>query len=247
MDMLAHTAYQGQNAYNIATVNHRYQILPSDFSRLYWQHYRKAYSVDVSVAPEHNVDNWLNRQSTHFKPHIHEAIFHYNARANVGDRLKICVSTPEMKTAAWKYCHKRQLVLDGTFGLCTSRLLVWIALGVDDSGHGIPVAMFLFSAPAGNRATHAGYDTNILTELLKAWMVWLGTQLGEQFRPYVAITDTDFKERGALIRVWPDIILLLCKFHIRQCWTNKRKATLPRGESHWRIYLNNKLLSMEER
>ncbi|KAI0695371.1 hypothetical protein BC835DRAFT_1414886 [Cytidiella melzeri] len=247
IDMLTHLAYRGQSPANaLATINHRYNILPSDFSRLYRQHYRKAFSIDVKIAAEHNVDNWLNPDSTHFKPDLHKSVFQYSARASEGERLKISISTPEMKDAAWAFCHKKQLVLDGTFGLCTSRLLVWIALGVDESGHGLPVAMFLFSAPSGNRATHAGYDTNILAELLSGWKSWLGERHGERFTPYAAITDTDFKERGALLRVWSDLILLLCKFHIRQCWTNKRKSSLPRSESHWRIYANSRLLTLEE-
>ena len=37
------------------------------------------------------------------------------------------------------------------------------------------------------------------------------------------ITDTDTKEHLALVRLWPMVILLLCQFHVRQCWTNKRK------------------------
>ncbi|KAI0695800.1 hypothetical protein BC835DRAFT_1232694, partial [Cytidiella melzeri] len=213
IDMLTHLAYRGQSPANaLATINHRYNILPSDFSRLYRQHYRKAFSIDVKIAAEHNVDNWLNPDSTHFKPDLHKSVFQYSARASEGERLKISISTPEMKDAAWAFCHKKQLVLDGTFGLCTSRLLVWIALGVDESGHGLPVAMFLFSAPSGNCATHAGYDTNILAELLSGWKSWLGERHGERFTPYAAITDMDFKERGALLRVWSDLILLLCKF-----------------------------------
>ncbi len=124
---------------------------------------------------------------------------------------------------------------------------MWIALGVDESGHGVPVAMFLFSAPTGNRATHAGYDTSILTELLAEWKTWMGTtEDAIVFCPYIAITDTDFKERGALLRVWPEIILLLCKFHVRQCWTNKRKTCLPRGDSSWRTHLSSRLFALEE-
>lgn len=246
MEMLTRAAYRDQATFDDSTANYRYQLLPSDFSGLYRQHYRKSFGINVKIAPEHNVDNWLNPKSSFFKPEVHKAVFHYHARASDEERLKICISTTEMTEAAWTYCHKGQLVLDGTFGLCTSRLLVWIALGVDKSGHGVPVAVFLFSAPTGNRATHAGYDTAILTDVLKQWRNWLGQRKGEEFTPYVAITDTDIKARGALIQVWEEIILLLCKFHTRQCWTNKRSTVLPKGESHWRTYLNGRLLSLEE-
>ena len=49
-----------------------------------------------------------------------------------------------MDNAAWKYAHHSQLVLDGTFGVCTSRLLLFIALAQDKNGKGVPLAFFLF-------------------------------------------------------------------------------------------------------
>ncbi|KAL6298230.1 hypothetical protein BKA93DRAFT_711361, partial [Sparassis latifolia] len=247
MDMVQQQTYREQRTTDPNTSNHRYQILPGDFSRLYRYHYRETFGIDVSIAPEHNVDNWMNPQSIHFKREIYDAVFHYAPRADRGERLKVCISTQEMRDGAWKYCHKRQLVLDGTFGLCTSRLLLWIAMGIDESGSGLPVAMFLFSAPTGNKATHAGYDTHILAKLLGEWNKWLGNDSdGNAFEPAVGMTDTDTKERGALLIVWENILLLLCKFHVRQCWTNKRSALLGKTESYWRTYVEKRLQILEE-
>ena len=79
LDMFAAFAYRGQHPGDVGTpvaINHRYHILPSEFSRLYRQHYRKAYDIDVGVPPEHNVDNWLNPPSPRFKPTIYQALFH---------------------------------------------------------------------------------------------------------------------------------------------------------------------------
>lgn len=98
-------------------------------------------------------------------------------------------------------------------------------MGIDDEHEGVPLAFFLFSAPTGNRQTAAGYDTEVLADLLAQWKSWLERD-GRQFRPLVAITDTDTKERGALRQDFSWIILLLCKFHLRQCWTNKRHSLL---------------------
>ncbi|KAI0323425.1 hypothetical protein GY45DRAFT_1341453 [Cubamyces sp. BRFM 1775] len=86
-----------------------------------------------------------------------------SARTTKSEWLKVCISIPEMREAAWCYCHGGQLVLNGTFGLCASRLLLWIAMGVDETNTGIPVAMFLFSAPTGTKTTHTGYDTAVRT------------------------------------------------------------------------------------
>jgi hypothetical protein len=147
-----------------------------------------------------------------------------------------------MKNAAWKHVHQGQVILDGTFGVCSSQLLLFIALGVDGDGNGVPITLFLFSAPTGNRAMHAGYNTAILQKLLYQWKTHLGQRDGQGFTPFVAITDTDTKECGALLNVWPEIILLLCKFHLRQCWTNHRKKAL---QEFWKNHVREQLRGLE--
>lgn len=42
----------------------------------------------------------------------------------------------------------------------------------------------------------------------------------------MAITDTDLTERKALAEVFPNIWLLICKFHLRQSWRNHRKKVM---------------------
>lgn len=227
--------------------NYRYYIRTGDLSRLFRDHLYEAYGIDVEIAAEHNIHNWLNSQSQSFRQSIYSTVFYYAARTSKHERFKLCISTPEMREAAWQYCHKQQIVIDGTFGISNCRLLLWIAMGIDELGHGLPVALFLFSASTGAQATHGSYNTAILAELLGAWNTWLGIRDGESFEPYAAMTDTDFKERGALATVWAYILLLLCRFHIRQCWTNKRRVLrLSGGLSHLRTVLRAQLLSMEE-
>jgi len=188
--------------------------------------------VDISKDPAFNVDTWLDPGSPCYKPELAKAIFYYQARYTKTERFRVCIQTEDMKNAAWKYIHDGQLILDGMFGVCDSRLLLFIGLGVDHRGKGVPVVFLLFSAPTGSQATHAGYDTDILTELLKAWANSMGKDPeGRCFSPKVAITDTDTKERGALLNVWPSIFLLLCKFHTRNAWSNKRKTLIKMGRS----------------
>lgn len=246
LEMFSQQLYRDQRSADRTRMNTRYELQSGDFSRLYRRHYREMYQIDVSTPPEYNIDNWLDSGSPHYKPDIAKSVFHYAARADKDERLKVCIATPEMRDAGWKYCDQKQLILDGTFGVCTSRLLLWIAMGVDNVGHGIPVAMFLFSAPSGNRATHAGYDTAILTELLTEWKTWMGTRIDHEFTPCVGMTDTDTKERAALLKVWPDIILLLCKFHVRQCWTNKRNTLFNKLSAFWRSYVEGRARTLEE-
>jgi len=59
-----------------------------------------------------------------------------------------------MKEAAWKYSHGKQLLLDGTFGMCNCQLLLFTGLTIDDQWRGVPIVFFLFSAPTSNQETH---------------------------------------------------------------------------------------------
>lgn len=227
------------------TANMRYNLMPSDMSQLY-RTLSKSYGVDVSEPPEQNLHAWMDPSSDAFRPEIRDAIFYYAARAEKGDRLKVCISTKPMDEAAWSYAHQKQLILDGTFGVCSSRLLLFIAMGIDDEGKGVPLALFLFSAPTGNRATHAGYNRDILRELFVQWRDHLSSGHAVLFAPLVAITDTDPKERGALQDAWPGIWLLLCRYHVRTCWTNKRR-TLFSGQDFWIHYMLRRIQELEER
>src|ERR1700761_1762966 len=97
-------------------------------------------------------------------------------------------------TSAWKFGHENQIILDGTFGICDSRILLFITMVLDDERKGIPVSFLMFSAPSSNKQTSAGYDTAILVKVLSKWRDHLNeVGNGEEFSPRVAITDTDTK------------------------------------------------------
>ncbi|KAF8707390.1 hypothetical protein RHS03_04322, partial [Rhizoctonia solani] len=121
-------------------------------------------------------------------------------------------------------------------------------MGVDKHKHGVPLAFLLFSAPAGNKSTSSGYDTSILVKLLLHWKEAMSLYRQHRFKPAVAITDTDFKERGALLNVFPNIRLLICRFHLRQAWTNHQRKlryqNIPGGSiiQDWLLTLENQLV-----
>ncbi|KAK1226363.1 hypothetical protein PQX77_010670 [Marasmius sp. AFHP31] len=249
--MIQQGLYRGMSSYNPETANVRYLLLTSDSAALYSK-YARTLGIDVKTPPQYNIADWLDPSSPRYKPEIASLVFHYQERAEAGDRFEVCISTSDMDKTAWRHAHHSQLVLDGTFGVCTVRLLLFIALAVDSHGKGLPIALFLFSAPTGNRATHAGYNTAILEKLLRAWKENLTSQRpvgSEAFTPHSVITDTDTKERGALLLVWPSIYLLLCKFHVRQCWLNNRKKALGSGDTSkpnfWKDHVRDQLRGLE--
>ena len=73
----------------------------------------------------------------------------------------------------------------------------------------------------------------------------MGIRNGEVFEPLVAITDTDLKEQGALVLVFPQIWLLICKFYIFQSWHNHQNKVL-KGKSPAHIDVKNHLHRVEE-
>ncbi|KAJ6452842.1 hypothetical protein C8R45DRAFT_764927, partial [Mycena sanguinolenta] len=225
-------------------------LLTSNDSRSLYRQYNRMKGVSVTTAPEINVDDWLDPKSDKFNPTLAHAVFHYSPRANRGERFEVAIANDDMNQAAWTYGHQSQIILDGTFGVCDSRLLLFIVMAIDENQKGVPVAFLLFSAPTGNRQFSSGYDTAILTKLLKKWSESLNKcaplygHPGVAFKPMSAITDTDLKERGALIAIWSDIWLLICRFHLKQSWRNHRNKLL-KGKSAVYQDLKNRMVCLE--
>ncbi|KAG8763646.1 hypothetical protein FRC12_008470 [Ceratobasidium sp. 428] len=234
--------YSGQTE---DTLSCRFLIGPKDGSSLYAR-YLKHFGVDVKTHQHINVDNWLTPSSPSYNSELAKAVFYYVPRTIDHDRLIVCMATEDMRKAAWQYAHGKQLLLDGTFGVCNRRILLFILMGLDEQHHGVPLAFILFSAPPNNRQVAAGYDSNILTEVLQAWKKTLSATSHRQFEPLVTITDTDAKERLALLQVWPNQKLLLCRYHVRQCWTNRRSKAL-RGAGENRAALEVRLKELESK
>jgi len=80
---------------------------------------------------------------------------------------------------------------------------VGLATGILLPEMGVPLAFLMFSAPFQNQKTCTRYNTEILTKLLEEWKHSLGKHNGKVFKAYVAITDTDLMECGALVLVFP--------------------------------------------
>ena len=53
--------------------------------------------------------------------------------------------------------------------------------------------------------------------------------------PKYAHVDLEIGESAALLSVWPDIEIILCQFHLYQCWKKKANEYLI-----WKYFLNSK-------
>ncbi|KAJ7769549.1 hypothetical protein DFH07DRAFT_735996, partial [Mycena maculata] len=226
-------------------------LLETRDSRSLYRQYSRMNGVKVTEKPQVNVDEWLDPDSPQYNATLADAVFHYSARADKGERFEVCIATDEMNEAAWKYGHENQIIIDGTFGICNSLVLLFIVMVIDENRKGVLVAFLMFSAPTGNKQLSAGYDTAILTKLIRKWRNsvtecgHLHSFAGVVFCPYTAITDTDLKERGALIAVIPSIWLLICRFHLRQSWKNHRNKLL-KGKGALKVDLKHRLKRLED-
>jgi hypothetical protein len=140
---------------------------------------------------------------------------------------------------AWKYGHKKHILMDSTFGVCSTCVLVFFLMVVDKRNVGIPVGSIIFTPWKDAKAGHTSYDGPLLKELLGLFKEGMGMNKdGEPFDIQVANTDNDSHEHFALVEVWPVIFLLLCLFHTWQAWHNGLTQTLccvPKGPPHQEV------------
>ena len=213
---------------------YRFQLSSHDSSSLYRTIASERGILQRTLA-EDNLDRWFqNSKPVPPSPLLSTSCLHYQAHAPPAtDRFEIIIVMPEMKEAAWKYAHKKQVLMDLTFGFCSARSLLLILLAFGDNGEGIPIAFIIFTARDSAKAVHADYNTAVLTRLLGIYKDTMGlNSLGESLIFAVGNTDNDPRERSALTTHWPDISLLLCIFHIWQAWRNKLNrslAPIPKG------------------
>ncbi|KAF8168414.1 hypothetical protein B0H34DRAFT_779746 [Crassisporium funariophilum] len=208
-------------------LHYRYRLTPHDASSLYCTISRER-GIPQRLAAEDNLDKWFRTEKPQPpSPLLIQSCFHYQPhKKGVSDRFKIILATPEMQEAAWKYGHKKQVLMDLTFGVCSARTLLVILMALNKTGTGIPICFMM--------ATHSDYNGRLLTRLLNLYKAKMGrNDLGKEFDISVGNTDNDSWERKALLANWKGIFLLLCMFHVWQAWRNglnKSLRPVPKGD-----------------
>ncbi|CAG8784299.1 2044_t:CDS:2 [Cetraspora pellucida] len=220
-DILAQNARTVKNVFrnSILIGDFRMLLTTMDIANIKKQMLQKTWNVNIKHDAAKNLDQFLGQNAD--QSGLKEACLHYQPHTRETDRLEIIISTREQQDYAWQYGHKNLILVDGTFGISKHKLLLFTIMVIDKNNKGIPIAFILFTPPQYNRLTSSGNNYN-------------QTQVNSNVTPVtfsslVAITDTDVKERKALSKVWPRIILLLCYFHISQCWKNEINKQLGRG------------------
>ncbi|KAJ6459149.1 hypothetical protein C8R47DRAFT_994808, partial [Mycena vitilis] len=202
--------------------SHRYVLSDFESTSLYRTVANES-GISQRTAAQDNIHLWFNEEKPcPPDPRLSAACIAYSPFIpGKTERFSIILMTPEQKLLAWKFGHKKQMLMDLTFGVCNGRALLAIMMVIDDENKGLPVALMLFTAKQKTKAVHADYDKLLLEEQLRLWKEGMGVNdAGEAFDPTVGSTDNDPRERHGLRANWSAIILLLCLFHIWQAWRN---------------------------
>jgi hypothetical protein len=188
-----------------------------------------------------NIEEWF-RPTNHRPPSplfTQSCLYYQPLGPGNLERLVLILSTPRQQEMAWKYGHKSQMLMDGTFGVCSTSVLVFFLMVVDDCNTGVPVATILFTPKKDAKAGHASYDGPLIRDLLEQWKAGMGkNEDGETFEICVGNTDNDTRERFALAEIWPNITLLLCMFHTWQAWRNgltRYLGCVPKGKARQEV------------
>ena len=202
--------------------------------------YRTIFSqmgIKQCSAAEENLDLWFRAQNPR-PPHpamSGSCLYYQPCQDDDNSRFIIIISTPQQQAMAWQYGHNKLLLLDGTFGVNSARSLLFIGMVIDADRKGIPVVFIHFTARKSTTAAHADYNSELLEDLLCKWKHGMGKNPadGSDFNIRVVLTDNDIRERKALSKVYPNAMLLLCRFHITQAWRNalnRKLRVIPRGD-----------------
>ena len=221
---------------NPGDAQYRFTLTEYESTSLYHTLRREDGIPENSKALD-NLDRWFRKNDP--KPPssvLTQSCLNYQPLGpGISDRLVIILSTARQQEMAWKFGHKRQMLMDGTFGVCSTCVLVFFLMVIDDRNVGVPVATIMFTPKKDAKAGHASYDRPLLSELLKRWKVQMGTNVhGEEFDMRVGNTDNDTHERFALQQNWTLIFLLLCMFHSWQAWRNglnRNLGCVPKGDA----------------
>ena len=219
-----------ENRYPGITGNktHRYRLTTHDSSSLYRTVAREC-GIPQRSAAEENLNKWFRHDKPQPpSPLLSASCLHYQAHEKPKtERFEIILSTLEMQEAAWKFGHKKQVLMDLTFGICSARALLVILMASNNDGKGIPICFMMFTARETAKATHADYNTALLNRLLGIFKAKMGrNDQNEELDIKVGLTDNDVRERAALSLNWTGTFLLLCIFHIWQAWRNALNRSL---------------------
>jgi hypothetical protein len=156
----------------------RQNVTNMDIANIRAKVQKDKYGIDTTKSVESNLHEIFEGSTSSCKTELQTSCFLYKPKTDLHDksrnRLKIGLCSTDQVVYAWKLAHRGLFMMDGTFGISKNKLLTFIIAGVDrDTGHGIPLAEFLFTPDPTHARDSASYNYEILQEFLLAWKNYL--------------------------------------------------------------------------
>src|ERR1043165_1314927 len=102
-----------------------------DISNIIREFHKIKLHINTRMKVEHSLKNIFgDNNKIESNVIIKEVCFHYQTKTK-DSRLEIGLSTKEQRELAWIYGHQNILLLDGTFGICNRKILLFIILILD--------------------------------------------------------------------------------------------------------------------
>ncbi|KAF9499182.1 hypothetical protein BDN71DRAFT_1384280, partial [Pleurotus eryngii] len=161
---------------------------------LYWSLCKEGGISEGSSALQ-NIDSWFNMTDPQLpSPILTSSCLYYKPILDPEDLnnwLMLILSTPKQQEMAWKYVHHHQVLMDGTFSVCSSAILIFFLMAIDKYNIGILTATIIFTLKQDAKAAHASYDNAILKDVLACWKAGMGVHNSKTIQIGLGNTDND--------------------------------------------------------
>jgi hypothetical protein len=107
--------------------------------------------------------------------------------AELGDRVHIVISNPNMQAWTLRFAHDRPVSVDCTFGITRYGYAVFTITGMDDASNGVPLAFAMLNSDAEE-------------DFVAALRAWRGKARKHrpEFQPSVFLSDDSQAEQNAI-------------------------------------------------
>jgi hypothetical protein len=156
----------------------RQHVTNMDIANIRTKVQKDKYGVDTTKSVESNLHQIFDSTTDGYKTELRNSCFLYKPKTDLHDkgrnRLKIGLCSQDQVIQSWRLAHRGLFMMDGTFGISKNKLLTFIIASVDrETGHGIPLAEFLFTPDPNHTRDSASYNSEILREFLESWKEFL--------------------------------------------------------------------------
>ncbi|RKO90792.1 hypothetical protein BDK51DRAFT_30954 [Blyttiomyces helicus] len=108
--------------------NVRFWSTKDDMATIWRGLQEEILSIDFNLSGEQNIRNFLTHMLNDGNANVRDAVFHYLPKTATSDRFEPGIASPSMLEAVWCYGHGKLILIDGTFGMCLQKILLFVVM-----------------------------------------------------------------------------------------------------------------------